>query len=163
VNVEGEDTTLANAAVATQVTSDVPIIVERAQYWPDPAPAWYEAHNSFGVTATATQWGLAEGRVGGADNYQTYILLANPGAEPAEAVITFLRENGTTLQKSFTVDPGKRFNVAPGGVDAPEIANERFGATITSTQPIVVERAMYSDVNGVTWQAGTNATATRLQ
>ena len=27
---------------------------------------------------------------------------------------------------------------------------------------IAVERAMYSDRNGVTWQAGTNATATRL-
>ena len=38
----------------------------------------------------------------------------------------------------------------------------RFGAVITSTQPIAVERAMYSDVSGVTWQAGTNATATRL-
>ena len=28
-----------------------PVIAERAQYWPDPAPSWYEAHNSFGVTA----------------------------------------------------------------------------------------------------------------
>ena len=60
------------------------------------------------------------------------------------------------------MQPGSRFNVAVGGADTPEIADERFGAVITSTQPIAVERAMYSDLNGVTWQAGTNATATRL-
>jgi hypothetical protein len=162
INVEGEDATLANAAVATQVTSDVPIIVERAQYWPDPAPNWYEAHNSFGVTATATHWGLAEGRVGLTGNYQTYILLANPDTDPADVTITFLRENGTTLSKTFTVQPGNRFNVAVGGADTPEIVNERFSAVITATRPIVVERAMYSDLDGVTWQAGTNATATRL-
>ena len=35
-------------------------------------------------------------------------------------------------------------------------------ADIVSTQPIVVERALYGDANGVTWAAGTNATATRL-
>ena len=28
---------------------------------------------------------------------------------------------------------------------------------------IVVERAMYSDANGVNWAAGTNALATKLQ
>jgi hypothetical protein len=162
VNVEGEAATLANAAVATEVTSTVPIVVERAQYWPDPAPQWYEAHNSFGVTATATRWGLAEGRVGMTGGYQTYILLANPNTDPTDVTITFLRENGTTLTKTVTVEPGKRFNVAVGGVETPEIVNERFSAVITATLPIAVERAMYADMGGPTWQAGTNATATRL-
>ena len=41
-----------------------PIIVERAMYWPGDGCEWSEAHNSFGVTATGTKWGLAEGRVG---------------------------------------------------------------------------------------------------
>ena len=44
----------------------------------------------------------------------------------------------------------------------PELVNEGFGATITSDLPIFVERAMYSDAGGVTWAAGTVATATRL-
>jgi hypothetical protein len=30
-------------------------------------------------------------------------------------------------------------------------------------EPIVVERAMYSNAGGVTWAAGTNALATRLR
>jgi hypothetical protein len=162
INIQAEDAALDNAAVATQVTSDVPIIVERAQYWPDPAPSWYEAHNSFGVTATATRWGLAEGRVGLDLAYQTYILLANPNTNAVSVSIQFLREDGTTVTKDFTVQPSSRFNVAVGGVDVPEITNTRFSAVVTASHPIAVERAMYSDLNGVTWQAGTNATATRL-
>jgi hypothetical protein len=162
INIQGEDPALVSAAVATQVTSNVPIIVERAQYWPDPAPSWYEAHNSFGVTSTGTRWGLAEGRVGLNTGYQTYILLANPNANEVNVSITFLREDGTTVTKPFTVQPSSRFNVAVGGADVPEITNERFSAVITASHPIAVERAMYSDQAGVTWQAGTNATATRL-
>jgi hypothetical protein len=33
---------------------------------------------------------------------------------------------------------------------------------IESTQPIAVERSLYSTVGGLIWAAGTNATATRL-
>ena len=46
VNIEQEDAALANAAVATTVVSSVPIVVERAQYWPGPASEWYEAHGA---------------------------------------------------------------------------------------------------------------------
>jgi hypothetical protein len=44
----------------------------------------------------------------------------------------------------------------------PELIDEAFGVTIEATHPIVVERSMYSSVNGVFWSAGTNATATPL-
>jgi autotransporter-associated beta strand protein len=162
VNIEQEDASLASVAVATTVTASLPIIVERSQYWPDPAPAWYEAHNSFGVTSAGTKWGLAEGRVGGDDAAQTYILLANPGFVAAEVEITFLRENGAPVTKSFTVEPRTRFNVAVGSASVPEITNERFGAVIESDTPIIVERALYWDAANLTWAAGSNATATRL-
>ena len=47
-------------------------------YWPARRIV-VEAHNSFGVTELGTKWAFAEGRVGGPNAYQTYILLANPG------------------------------------------------------------------------------------
>ena len=78
--------------------------------------------------------------------------------------VRFLRTNGAPIVKQFTVAPTSRFNVAvtgPGS-DVPELANEVFGAVIDSTQPIAVERSLYSTVGGVVWAAGTNATATRL-
>lgn len=140
----------------------LPLIVERAQYWPN--PTWHEAHASAGVTETATKCGLAEERVGGPNGYQTYILLANSEAMPADVTLTFLRADGTTLVKTFRVSPSSRFNVGVTGPDGdvPELADESFGTLIESTQPIVVERSMYSNANGVVWAAGTNATATRL-
>jgi hypothetical protein len=163
VNIAEEDPSLASAAVSTDVQSTVPVVVERAQYWPQ--PAWHEAHNSFGVTSTATTWGLAEGRIGGPRAEQTYILLANTGTQPSDVTITFLRENGAMpVVKTFTVQATSRFNVAIAGAnsDVPELVDESFGARIDATQPIVVERSVYSNANGVTWAAGTNATATPL-
>jgi hypothetical protein len=161
VDIEGEDPSLTNAAVATQVTSSVPILVERAQYWPGPPDQWYEAHNSFGVTALSTRWGLAEGRMGGPDAYQTYILVANPNDATASVGVQFLLENGAPITKFFNVPAQSRLNIQVG-IDVPEITTGSFGAVIGSSLPIAVERAMYSTVNGVVWQAGTNATATPL-
>jgi autotransporter-associated beta strand protein len=163
INIEQEDPALANAAVATEVIADVPIVVERSQYWPDPFPNWHEAHNSFGATALGTHWGLAEGRAGGPANYQTYILLSNPGTVPATVSIAFLRTMGSPLHHEVIVPPQSRMNVSTGpGTLVPGLANEEFGAVITSNQPIAVERAMYSDANGQIWAAGTSATATAL-
>ena len=171
VNIEALDPPapeLANAAVATQVVSTQPIVVERAQYWPGPPDQWYEAHNSFGIVATHTKWGLAEGRVGNPPgesgrDYQTYILLANPTSTEAHVTILFLRENSTALGQVFVVEPNSRKNVRIAGPnsDGP-LVDERFGTIITSDQPIAVERAMYSNANGQVFAAGTNATATRL-
>jgi hypothetical protein len=166
INLQLEDASLLNTAVATKVESTQPIVVERAQYWPGPAENWFEAHNSFGVTALGTKWGLAEGRVGGTAEAQTYILLANPGTDPADVTLTFLRAPGSspqTVTKVVTVPATSRFNVTVGpGTLVPELTNESFGALISSTQPIAVERALYMNANGVVWAAGTNATATRL-
>jgi YVTN family beta-propeller protein len=162
LNVALEDDALASAAFSTTIQSSQPILVERSQYWP--SPNWQESHTSAGVTAPGTRWGLAEGRVGGADHAQAYILVANPQPVVADVTVTFLRTDGTTIVKSFTIQPTSRFNIAvtgPGGM-VPDLVDEAFGGLIESTQPIFVERSMYSDANGVTWAAGTNATATRL-
>jgi hypothetical protein len=162
VNIEQQDVALLNAAVASQVTSTLPILVERAQYWPDPAVAWYESHASFGTKELSAHWGLAEGRVGGPNAYETYILLVNPGNQDTTVAIDFLRENGAPVRKTFLVPTEGRVNVQVG-VDVPELADESFGATIRSlTMPIAVERSMYSSALGQVWQAGTNATGTRL-
>lgn len=161
-NIATEDPSLANTAVATVVQSSVPIMAERSQYWG--APEWIEAHNSAGLPFAYTKWGLAEGRVGGPDSAQTYILIANPGTVAATVTVTFLRESGSPIVKTFTVAPQSRFNVAVTGPGSqvPELMNERFGAVVTSTQPIGVERSMYSNAGGIMWAAGTNATGTPL-
>ncbi len=164
INIAGEAPELSSTAVSTQVVASLPILVERSQYWPHPASSWYEAHNSFGVTAAGLKWGLAEGRVGGTNHAQTYILVANPGAQTADLTATFLRTDGTTIIKHFTVAPTSRFNISVTGPGSsvPELVDESFGTVIESSQPVTIERSFYTDANKVTWAAGTNVTATRL-
>jgi hypothetical protein len=160
---------LANVAVATVVTATQPIVAERAQYWPGIGLEWYEAHNSFGLTAAKQTWSLAEGRVGNPPglppaSYQTYVLLANPGAPPANVTIRFLRETGGPVVRTFVVPGGSRLSVSVGGAGStvPELADENFGAAIQSDQPIVVERALYGNAGAQVLGMGTNATATPL-
>jgi len=164
IDIETEgDARLLNAAVSTTVTSDVPIVVERALYWGD-ASGWYEAHDSFGLTETGYTWGLAEGRSGMTFNYQTYVLVANPSLVTAEVDVTFVRESGAPVVKHFTIAPTSRFNIDVQN-EAPELAGQRYGVVVDSANdvPIVIERAMYWDSAGVMWSGGTNATGVKLR
>jgi hypothetical protein len=163
-NIAAEDPLLKSTAVGTEVHSDIPILVERAQYWGGHSPdSWLESHNSFGVTVPAKKWGLAEGRLGGPSKFQSYILIANPSFLAANVTVTFLREAG---KPSFSIGPfvvdAKNRRTVFGDVPVENFGDESFSAVITSDVPIVVERAMYSDALGQHWKAGTNATATRL-
>jgi glucose/arabinose dehydrogenase len=164
IDIEAEgSTTLNNAAVATRVLSTIPVVVERAQYWPNDPSQWNEAHNAFGVTAAGTQWGLAEGQTGRFESANSYILLANNTNGSATVTIDFIREVDVPVTKTFVVPANSRFSVGIGpNSNVPELNEERFGAVISSTAPIVVERAMYWNANGEFWSAGTDATATPL-
>lgn len=169
IDVEAVDLRLANAAVSATVTASQPVVVERAMYWPGQPSEWQEAHNAFGLTETGTSWVLAEGRVGTSAGYETYILLANPSQLDASVRVTFLREQGTALQRTLTVPAESRKNIIvvsdAAVTDAPGLSNERFGAIVEVLNGvgIAVERAMYWNSAGVAWAAGTNAVATRIQ
>jgi hypothetical protein len=164
--VDTEDARLADTAVSTIVTSTngVPIIVERAMWWPGPTAAqWAEAHNSAGATASASRWVLAEGEVNATSGIETYILIANTSSFAGTARVTLLFEDGTTADQTFPLTANSRFNVAVAAA-FPAASGRRFGAVVeslgSSPAQIVVERAMYSDAGGVSWAAGTNALAT---
>jgi hypothetical protein len=168
INAALEDPGLASANMSTVVTStnNVPIVVERAMWWPAGPGGWYEAHNSPGEITTGTRWGLAEGESGGSTGKQTYILIANTSGFAGDVRVTLLFEDGTTAERIFQVQANSRTNVNVE-VEFPAAANRRYGAVIESlggTPPqTVVERAMYSNAGGVVWAAGTNALATKLQ
>jgi uncharacterized repeat protein (TIGR01451 family) len=162
---------LTNVAVSTTIRSinGVPVIVERAMWWPGPgmgADFWYEAHNSPGAIVTGTRWGLAEGELGGPRGLETYVLIANTSAASGSARVTLHFEDGTKTERTYGLAANSRTNV-PVGQDFPEAAGKKFGVVVESlgTTPaqIVVERAMYSSAAGAVWAAGSNALGTRLQ
>ena len=166
--VDQEDPRLANTSVATIVRSlnGVPIITERAMWWPGNWTTWSEAHNSPGATETGTKWAVAEGEVGGTNNAETYLLIANTGATAGQAKVTLMFETGAPVSKTIDLPANSRSSVDVRSTFR-ESLNKRFGAVVESlgTTPvaIVVERAMYTDSKGVRWAAGTNALATKLQ
>jgi hypothetical protein len=156
---------LAGQDVSASISAPLPIIVERAMYWPGTNPnGWLEAHASAGVTSTGTRWALAEGEKGGALSFATFVLIANPSSTAAQVRLTLLRASGRTELPVFTVNPGTR--ATRSTADWTQLANgEKFGVLVESTNsvPIVVERAMYWNGGGVFWGGGSNETAVRIK
>jgi hypothetical protein len=171
--VPGCPRSLANAAVSTTITTNLPVVAERTMWWPGPTGAnWAEAHNAPGATTTGTLWALADGEQGGARNHDTYVLVANTAAYDGIARVTLYFEDGATRQQDLLLKANSRTTVAVGAVFGAAVQNERFGVTVESLPtpgqagpaPIVVERAMYSNGPGAPfWAAGTDVLATRLR
>ena len=89
------------------------------------------------------------------------------GLRGTRRACTLLFEDGTTAETTFTTAGEQPHERADVGADFPDAAGKRFGAVVESLggtpAQIVVERAMYSNADGVVWAAGTNALATKLQ
>jgi hypothetical protein len=188
--VAGCPYSLANAAVSTTITSDVPIVAERTMWWPGPTAAtWAEAHNSPGATETGLVWGIADGEQGGVRGSETYVLVANTSPFDGRARVTLYFEDSTSVEKIVELVSNGRATVPVGfgadleraAIGAPErtgfgfgaiTTNRRFGVVVESLpaegggEPaqIVVERATYWNGPGSAfWAAGTNALATKLR
>lgn len=172
-DIPGQGQVLGNVNVSCAITSTnaVPIVVERAMWFPGPAITpnfWTEAHNSSGATATATRWVLADGDSGGTRAAQTFLLIANTSATPGRVRITRLLDSPSALPPgqtnySETLDllPNSRTTIALHQT----FGTGSFGVVVESidTTPLaelVVERAMYWNAGGEIWAAGTNLLAT---
>jgi len=106
---------------------------------------------------------------------QTFVLIANTSAFDGQARITVYGEDGTTFVKTYPVAANSRRTVgigldeSQGGFGEP-VRGRRFGCVVESLPGIeggvppelVVERAMYSNSEGVYWAAGHNSVATKL-
>lgn len=171
VHVDSQDARLADTDVSAEISAPLPVVVERAMYWPDPSTNWQEAHSSAGVTTTGTLWAMAEGEVGGPMGWTTFILLANPSPSPTLATVTFLRTDRPPLvitqmvpaNSRVTIDAQAARNAQQQGLDS----GERFGVMVdtgASGVPIVVEHAIYfNGPQGQFWAGGMNETAVRIR
>jgi Tol biopolymer transport system component len=165
---------LANTAVSATVSVNnaVPIIAERAMWWPH-GTAWTEAHAAVGSTTTGIKWAVGDGEVGLLpDDTATFLLVANTAAVATTVRVTLLFETGAAVSQNFTVAANARFTVPIVTSEAPASASymrvprgTRFSSVIESLggTPIVVERAMYWNAGGQLWAAGSDLLATKLQ
>lgn len=123
---------VSGVAFSTMVEADLPIVAERATYF----NGGKGGHGSVGMPYAARRWYLAEGFTGGMD---TWILLMNPGSVPAQATVTFMKESGETVSRTYSLKPTSRLTIYANGI----VPGVSFATRVEADQPIVVERAMY--------------------
>jgi hypothetical protein len=97
-------------------------------------------HAGAGLTAPAATWILAEGATG---FFNTYVLISNPGSAPATVTVSYLVEgHPAPLERTYTVAASSRRTIDVAGEGGP-LAAASMAITVSSTQPVVVERAMW--------------------
>ena len=129
---------LATAALSTVITSNVPVVAERAMYLNTTQPL-VAGTAGRGATALSTSWSLAEGATG---FFHTYLLLGNPNAGEANVTVRYQLPDGTAFDKSYPV-PGQSRRTVDVNFEDARLASTAVGMSITSTLPIVSERAMW--------------------
>jgi hypothetical protein len=130
---------LATAALSTVITSNVPVVAERAMYLNTTAQPLVAGTAGRGATALSTSWSLAEGATG---FFHTYLLLGNPNAGEATVTVRYQLPDGTAFDKSYPV-PGQSRRTVDVNFEDARLASTAVGMSITSTLPIVSERAMW--------------------
>jgi hypothetical protein len=164
ISVDGEDPRLVDTPVSAIVESldAVGIVVERSMWWPGQG-RWYEGHLAAGATATSLRWGLAAGLV--APGTETYVLIANTSATAGSATVTALPAvGGSAATLTVALPANSRVTVPMSQVVGPPSGPGTWFGTLVESDgpPIVVERAIYSDHEGLVWSAGSAALATPL-
>jgi subtilisin family serine protease len=120
-----------NALVATRVEAEASIFAERTVYF------GHDALGGIGTRSGNRAWYLAEGST--QPPFDTWILLLNPNDEQTTAHLTFMLENGTTVEADQPLAPMSRVSYDANDV----VKSAGFATEVHADLPIVVERSMY--------------------
>ncbi len=130
---------LESTDVSAEITATQPIAVERAMYRSGGGQVFALGHAAAAVPVSSATWFFGEGATGAF--FDTYLLLANPSAQAASVQVDYLRDQGGPVSRTSTVPANSRFSVYVDG--EPGMEGTSFGTRVTSSVPIVAERAMY--------------------
>jgi len=114
------------------LSSDTPVVAERSMYRQTGS-----ATNSFGLHEPSRYLYLAEGST--AWGFKTFLLLGNPNEEQAQVSLSFHTSQGPARGLSFDIPPFSRKTICLND----HINGFDFSTAISSSVPIVAERAMY--------------------
>ncbi|MGH3450925.1 MAG: FG-GAP repeat protein, partial [Haloechinothrix sp.] len=154
---------LESVEISAVITSDVPIVAERAMYLTGHGDRAFEAGQmGAGATALSTTWNIAEGA---SHYFDTFLLFGNPNDEEATVTVTFQLPEGQTVTKQYEVPAQAKRTILVDGQQDPLLEDTAFAASVSSTVPIIVERAMWWGPTSASWyeahaSLGTTATGT---
>jgi hypothetical protein len=120
-----------NALVATRVEAETAVFAERTVYF------GHDAIGGIGTRSGARSWYLAEGST--QPPFDTWILLLNPNEEETTAHLTFMLEDGSTVEMDQPLPPLARISVDTNDI----IKSAGFATEVRAETPIIVERTMY--------------------
>ena len=126
-------TAVGIADVSTQVSSDVPVVCERAMYWNNRSAG----HCTVGSPGPGRTWYLAEGCTD--YGFETWLLIDNPGEEAQTATVTFMTQDGRVVPVQVELPPQCRISLDA----AQHVPASSFSVRITTPEPVMAERAMY--------------------
>ncbi|MHB8894006.1 MAG: DUF5719 family protein [Candidatus Geothermincolia bacterium] len=130
------DTVPNDWSVSTKVTSNAPVIAERAVYGNN--RTW--GHDSVGVSTPATTWYLAEGCTN--TGFESWVLVQNPNDQEAWVTITYMTPAGPVDGPSEMLPARSRktYNVAQTVPWEWQVSTK-----VVASRPVIAERAMYGD------------------
>ena len=125
------------ADFATSIRADRPIVAERAYATSGDGLYGVLGHTASPPRPDSRAWYFAEGNTG--SQIETYFVLFNLSARPAQVRGTYFLENASAREQSLTVPAGGRLavranEIVPSGV---------FSARFQADQNIVAERTLY--------------------
>ena len=128
--------------VSAKVTSDRAIIAERPMYFN--FNGINGGHNVVGATSTNSTWYFAEGYTG--SGFQEWLTLQNPNLDTANVTIEYSYRGGGGTTQTVSIGPNTRETV---DVNAAVGSNKEVSAKVTSDRPIIAERPMYFNFQGI--------------
>ena len=134
-------------SLRVESTNKVPIVAERPMYF-FYKPYWSGGHDVVGAAAPANSWFFAEGCT--RQGFDTYLCLANPGADKAVVNVTYYRgDNQQETKAGIEIQPRSRFTIPVHetalGIGRRDDMGGDVSIKVESTNkvPVVAERPMY--------------------
>ncbi|MGH9161752.1 MAG: trypsin-like serine peptidase [Vicinamibacteraceae bacterium] len=139
---------IGDTSAASTVSSNIPVVTDRYMRWG--MPHLYGSSMERSVPEPSQRWSFGEGATG---PFDLFYLLQNPRPEDARVTITYLREGGGPIRRTYTVAAFSRYTVYVNA--EPGLGAANVSAEINATVPIIAERSMYLNTGGVVFGAGT--------
>jgi len=138
-NLNLKDVVGEKIGLSVVVDASEAIITERTMTLPT------DTDSSAGSMQPSRVWYFAEGSTD--SPFQTYLILFNPQDTPTETKITYMKGDGSQVERSQVVPARKRLVITVSDGDQ-GVGAAGFGTQIVANQPIVAERTMRFGANG---------------
>jgi Tol biopolymer transport system component len=137
--------------VSARLTSEQPIVAERPMYF-NYRGLLTGGHDVTGATSPRREFYFADGYTG--TGFEEWLCLMNPNASPTTAHVTYMFAGETPQTQDVGIGPNTRATVF---VNDAVGANKQVSMKVTSDDPIVAERPMYFNYQGLgnwNWTGG---------